>query len=107
MAVKRFEVYLCRLDPTEGSEIRKTRPCVIVSPDEMNSQIRTCVVAPLTSADRSYPTRVPSLFDGKPGQVVLDQMRTLDERRLLRKMGTLDDETAEAVLAALAAMFAR
>ncbi|MEO8539786.1 MAG: type II toxin-antitoxin system PemK/MazF family toxin [bacterium] len=107
MAVKRFDIYLCRLDPTEGSEIRKTRPCVVVSPDEMNGRIRTVIVAPLTSGGRPYPSRVSTTFEGVDGQVVLDQLRTLDERRLVRKLGEIDERTADAVLETLAAMFAK
>ena len=87
MAIGRFDVYLCQLDPTVGSEIRKTRPCVVVSPDEMNLHLRTVIVAPLTSGGRIYPSRVPSSFGGRSGFVVLDQLRTLDAQRLLRRCG--------------------
>ena len=82
MVVKRFEVYLVNLDPTIGSEIKKTRPCLIVSPDEMNRHIATVIVAPMTTKSKNYPTRVSGKFQGKSGQVVLDQLRTVDKRRL-------------------------
>jgi mRNA interferase MazF len=98
MAVNRFEVYLVNLDPTVGSEIQKTRPCLVVSPDEMNHAIRTVIVAPMTTAGQPYPTRVPCRFKGKDGQVVLDQIRTVDRSRLVRKLGRIDARTAVAVL---------
>jgi mRNA interferase MazF len=105
MVVKRFEVYLVNLDPTVGSEIKKTRPCVIVSPDEMNRHIATVIVAPMTTKGRNYPTRVECAFEGKSGQVVLDQLRTVDKKRLVKKMGRIDKTTQRAVLLALAEMF--
>lgn len=86
---RRFEVWLVRLDPTEGSEMRKTRPCLVVSPDEMNRHLRTVIVAPMTTALRSYPTRVRVRFQGKDGDVALDQIRTIDRTRLVRRIGTL------------------
>jgi len=104
--VNRFEVYLVNLDPTVGSEIRKTRPCVVVSPDEMNQYIRTVIVAPMTTKGRSYPTRASCRFQRKDGQVVLDQLRTVDKSRLVRKLGRLDGRTQPKVLAGLAEMFA-
>ncbi len=106
MVVKRFEVYLVSLDPTVGSEIRKTRPCLIVSPDEMNRHIATVVVAPMTTQGRSYPTRVPVRFQGKDGQIVLDQSRTIDKTRLIKRLGRVRPSTQKAVLAVLAEMFA-
>jgi mRNA interferase MazF len=106
MAINRFEVYLVNLDPTVGSEIRKTRPCLVVSPDEMNHHIRTVIVAPLTTKGQSYPTRVACRFKGKDGQVVLDQVRTVDHVRLVRKLGRLDGKTAARVLDVLQKMFA-
>jgi mRNA interferase MazF len=106
MAINRFEVYLINLDPTVGSEIKKTRPCLVVSPDEMNHHVRTVIVAPLTSKGQSYPTRVPCRFKGKNGQVVLDQIRTVDRSRLIRKLGRVADKTAAAVLDVLQEMFA-
>jgi len=106
MAVGRFDVYLVNLDPTVGSEIKKTRPCLIVSPDEMNRHIRTVIIAPMTTKGRQYPTRVPCRFQGKAGQVVLDQIRTVDAARLVRKLGRLDANTGVKVLAVLGEMFA-
>ena len=105
-AARRFDVYLVTLDPTVGSEIRKTRPCVVVSPDEMNQHIRTVLVAPLTSKGTAYPTRVASRFGGRQGQVVLDQLRAVDVRRLTKRLGTLSPSTRAAVLSALSEMFA-
>ncbi len=106
MVVSRFEVYLVRLDPTQGHEIRKTRPALIVSPDEMNRHIETVIVAPMTTKGRAYPTRVPVKFQGKTGQVVLDQLRTVDKSRLVKRLGRLSQTTTARVLALLAEMFA-
>lgn len=106
MVVKRFEVYLVNLDPTVGSEIRKTRPCLIVSPDEMNRYISTVIIAPMTTQGRDYPTRVMCKFEGKSGQVVLDQLRTVDKKRLVKKLGRIEKETQQSVLLTLAEMFA-
>ena len=106
MVVKRFDVHLVSLDPTVGSEIRKTRPCVVVSPDEMNRHIRTVIIAPLTTGGRPYPTRAACRFEGKDGQVVLDQIRTVDRRRLVKRIGRLEGEVCGEVLAILAEMFA-
>lgn len=105
--VKRFEVYLVNLDPTIGSEIQKTRPCAIVSPDEMNRHIQTVIVAPLTTKGRKYPTRIECKFKGKKGQVVLDQIRTMDKTRLVKKLGALTEDTQKDVLRVLAEMFAK
>ena len=106
MTVTRFEVYLVNLDPTVGSEIKKTRPCLVVSPDEMNRYINTVIVAPMTTKGRVYPTRVPCSFGSKEGHVVLDQLRTVDKTRLVKLLGQIDPATATAVLEALAKMFA-
>src|SRR5712692_568491 len=106
MAASRFDVFLVRLDPTEGHEIRKIRPCVVISPDEMNRNIRTLIVAPLTTQGRTYPTRVPVKFRGKTGHIVLDQVRTIDTSRLVKRMGKIDEATARVVLATLGEMFA-
>jgi mRNA interferase MazF len=106
MVVKRFDVYLINLDPTLGGEIRKTRPCVVISPDEMNRFIRTVIVAPMTTKGTSFPTRVACKFRGRHGQVVLDQIRTVDKSRLVKKLGTLESEIQEHVLAILGEMFA-
>ena len=106
MVVEQFGVYLVTLDPTVGSEISKTRPCVVVSPDEMNRHIRTAIVAPLTTTRKRYPTRVPCRFSGKVGEVVLDQIRTVDQSRLGKRLGTLERATARRVLDVLREMFA-
>jgi mRNA interferase MazF len=106
VVVKRFDVYLVALDPTVGSEIRKTRPCLAVSPDEMNRHIATVIVAPMTTKGRPYPSRVPCRFDGKEGQIVLDQLRTVDKTRLTTRLGAIDTRTQKDVLSRLAAMFA-
>lgn len=106
MVVNRFEVHLINLDPTIGSEIQKTRPCLIISPDEMNRFIRTVIVAPMTTRGTGYPTRVKCKFQGKQGQIVLDQIRTVDKTRLVRKLGKLDKQTQAEVLTALGEMFA-
>lgn len=105
MVVNRFEVYIVILDPTIESEIQKTRPCLIISPDEMNHHIATVIVAPMTTKGRSYPTRVACTFQGKEGQVILDQIRTVDKSRLARKLGQIDDETQREVLSVLDEMF--
>jgi mRNA interferase MazF len=106
MEVNRFDVYLVTLDPTLGSEIQKTRPCLVVSPDEMNHHIRTVIVAPMTTKGQPYPTRVPCRFKGKAGQIVLDQIRTVDKTRLVRRLGRLDPKTGMNALALLAELFA-
>ncbi|HKQ07894.1 MAG TPA: type II toxin-antitoxin system PemK/MazF family toxin [Blastocatellia bacterium] len=106
MVVKRFDVYLINLDPTQGREIKKTRPCLILSPDEMNRYINTVIVAPMSTKGRSYPTRVACKFQGKQGQVVLDQIRTVDKVRLVRRLGRIDVATQTSVLSILGEMFA-
>jgi len=90
LVASRFEVFLVRLDPAEGREIRKTRPCLVVSPDEMNRHIDTVIVAPMTTKGRAYPTRVPVRFRRKAGQIVLDQIRTVDKTRLVKRLGQID-----------------
>jgi len=105
MVIKRFDVYLIELDPTQGSEISKTRPCLVISPDEMNRWIRTVIVAPMTTKGQSYPTRVLCEFQGKEGQIVLDQLRAIDKARLVRRLGRIDKATASQVLAVLGEMF--
>jgi mRNA interferase MazF len=104
--VSRFDVYLVALDPTVGSEIQKTRPCLVVSPDEMNRHIATVTVAPMTAQGRPYPSRVRCRFQGKTGWVVLDQLRTVDKERLVRRLGRLSAPAQRAVLATLAELFA-
>jgi len=106
MVVRRFEVYLINLDPTIGNEIQKTRPCLVISPDEMNRFIRTVIVAPMTTKGTSYPTRVACKFKGKQGQIVLDQIRTVDRARLVRRLGKIDKQTETRILSVLGEMFA-
>ena len=106
MEVARFDVFVVNLDPTVGSEIRKSRPCVIVSPDEMNRYVHTVVVAPLTTAGRTYPSRVPVSFADRRGQVVIDQLRTVDKARLAKRLGALRADEATAVLDVLREFFA-
>ena len=107
MVTNRFDVFLISLDPTRGSEIRKTRPCLVISPNDMNDHIRTVIVAPMTTKGRPYPSRVSCTFQGKRGQVVLDQIRTVDKTRLVRRLGTISSGVQTKVLDALQEMFAR
>lgn len=106
MVVKRFEIYFVSLDPTLGSEIRKTRPCLIISPNDLNDHLNTVIVAPLTTTLRKYPTRINCHVDGKDGQIALDQLRTIDKVRLHKKLGKIDETTAQQVLAILKKLFA-
>lgn len=106
MVVKRFDVYLINLDPTIGGEIQKTRPCLVISPDEMNRFIRTIIVAPMTTKGAAYPTRVSCKFQGKQGQIVLDQIRTVDKTRLVRRLGRIDKRIQTEVLSVLDEIFA-
>jgi len=106
LVVRRFEVWLVNLDPTVGIEIQKTRPCLIVSPDELNRNIATVIVAPMTTRGKNYPTRIPCEFQEKSGQVVLDQLRTVDKTRLTKRLGSLGTDEQRAVLQALAELFA-
>jgi len=103
--VKRFEIYLANLDPTVGSEIKKSRPCLVISPDEMNRFIATVIVSPMTTKRRDYPSRVSCVFQGKQGQVVLDQIRTVDKTRLVKRLGKIGPQTQSEVLSVLAEMF--
>jgi len=105
MEVKRFEVYLVNLDPTVGSEIKKSRPCLVISPDELNRFIATVIVAPMTTKGRDYPSRVSCVFQGKQAQVVLDQIRTVDKARLVKRLGKVGPQTQSEVLSSLAEMF--
>jgi mRNA interferase MazF len=105
MEVSRFDVFLVALDPTIGHEIKKTRPCAVVSPDEMNRHIGTVIIAPMTTKGRDYPTRVACTFQGVEGQVVLDQLRTVDKTRLVKKLGRLSPSAADRVLDVLTEMF--
>jgi mRNA interferase MazF len=105
-SVNRGQVYLVRLDPTLGSEIQKTRPCVIVSPDELNDHLQTVIIAPMTSGGRAYPWRPRCRFQGRAGFVVLDQLRTVDVERLVKPIGRLEDQMVLVVLERLQDMFA-
>ena len=107
MVTKRFEVYLVNLDPTLGSEIKKTRPCLVISPDEMNEYIASVIVAPMTTKGRDYPTRVNCLFEGKEGQIVLDQVHTVDKVRIVKRLGKVNAGTQKEVLAVLMETFSR
>ena len=104
--IKRYEVYLVKLNPTMGSEIQKTRPCLVISPDEMNHHIKTIIIAPMTTAGKDYPTRVTCKFKKKQGQIVLDQIRTLDKSRLIKKLGTIDSKAQLEVISTLQRLFA-
>jgi mRNA interferase MazF len=106
MEINRFAVFLVNLDPTVGHEIKKTRPCLIISPNEMNRHISTVIVAPMTSKGRNYPTRISCSFQGKSGQIVLDQIRTVDKRRLVKKLGAISKNTQTKTLNLLHEMFA-
>lgn len=106
MVVHRFDVFLVNLDPTVGAEIKKTRPCVVISPDELNQNLRTAIVAPMTTKGRPYATRIACRFKGKNGQIVLDQVRTVDQSRLVKRWGRLDGNVRRTVLNVLQEMFA-
>lgn len=105
MVINRFAIYLVDLNPTKGSEIAKTRPCVVISPNVVNSRLKTVIVAPLTSTLKSYPTRIDSVFDNKTGQIALDQLRSVDKLRLRKYLGQLTDDTAQEVSDSLVALF--
>ncbi|MFZ0478540.1 MAG: type II toxin-antitoxin system PemK/MazF family toxin [Terriglobales bacterium] len=101
------DVWLVTLDPTQGAEIQKTRPCLVVSPNEMNEHLRTVIVAPMTTVMRSYATRISARFQGKQGQVALDQLRAIDRQRLIRKLGKIATSVAQSVSERLVEMFVR
>jgi mRNA interferase MazF len=103
---RRGEVHLVALDPTKGSEIRKTRPCVIVSPNELNQHLRTLLVVPMTTGGHAYPWRVPCRFQRRSGLVAVDQLRTIDRERLVGRLGKLAPATVREVLQVLQEMFA-
>jgi mRNA interferase MazF len=105
MEVKRFDVFLVDLDPTVGHEITKTRPCAVISPDEMNRHIGTVIIAPMTTKGREYPTRVPCTFQEVEGRIVLDQIRTVDKTRLVKRLGRLSSTTSDRLLSVLIEMF--
>jgi mRNA interferase MazF len=106
MVVNRFDVFLVNLDPAVLSEIKKARPCLVISPDEMNRHIRTIIVAPMTTAGKDYPTRVSCTFKKKMGQIVLDQIRTIDKIRLIKELGVIDPDTRSEVISVLQRLFA-
>jgi mRNA interferase MazF len=106
MVVAQFDVFLVALDPTIGSEIQKTRPCLVISPNEMNQHLATAIVAPMTTKGKPYPSRIPIHFQGKDGLIVLDQIRTVDKTRLVKKLGSIDDDDQKAVLSLLLEIFA-
>ena len=106
MVAERFDVFIVNLDPTVGSEIKKSRPCVVISPDEMNRHLATVIVAPMTTRGKDYPSRIPCVFQGKDGHIVLDQIRTVDKSRLARKLGTIAEDEQTEALSTLAELFA-
>jgi len=106
MDVKRFDVFLINLNPAKGHEIQKVRPCLVISPDEMNQHISTVIIAPMTTKGRNYPTRIACVFQGKKGRIVLDQIRTIDKTRLVKNLGTISMSARSSVLATLKEMFA-
>ena len=103
--VKQFDVYLVSLDPTKGSEIKKTRPCLVISPDEMNKALNTVLIAPMTTTLRNYPTRVKTTFQGKKGDIALDQIRAIDKKRLVKQLGSIHHAAATKTLSVLQEMF--
>jgi len=105
MVVKRFEVWLVNLDPTVGREIRKSRPCLIISPDVTNKHLATVTAAPMTSTIKAYPTRVTCVFQKRQGQIALEQIRTLDKQRLVKKLGKMDQNTSKVVCDLLVQFF--
>lgn len=105
VTIHRFDVFLISLNPTLGHEIKKTRPCLIISPDEMNDFLATIIIAPMTTKTREYPTRVSVNFADKQGEIVLDQIRTVDRLRLIKKLGTISEHEAVAVLNVLQKLF--
>lgn len=102
---ERFDIFLINLDPTKGSEIKKTRPCVVISSNEINFNLSTIIVAPMTTKKRKYPTRIPLKFDSKEGQIALDQMRTVDQSRLMKKLGKIEKKTQKHLVETLIEMF--
>ena len=103
--VKRFEIYLVNLDPTVGVEIQKRRPCLVISPDEMNRNVKTAIIAPMTTKSRNFPTRIACKFEGKNGFIVLDQIRSIDKTRLIKKLGEISEEAQVKVLEKLQEIF--
>lgn len=105
MEIRQYQIILVNLDPTVGSEIKKTRPCVVISPDEMNNHLRTVVIAPMTTSSKKYPTRVEIKHDNKIGWIVLDQIRTIDKQRILKDLGKLSRSEIKEVKAILKETF--
>jgi mRNA interferase MazF len=105
LVANRFDVFLVNLDPTMGAEMKKTRPCLIVSPDESNRHLRTVVIAPMTSKGRAYPTRVPAVFQEQEGQIVIDQIRVISRERLVKRLGKIEAKTQREVVSTLQAFF--
>ena len=105
ISASRFDVFLVFLDPSHGHEIKKTRPCVIVSPDELNRDLQTVIIAPMIKTARNFPTRIKTTFDGKIGNIMLEQLRTVDRTRLIKKLGTLDPKSSTRILNTVQAMF--
>jgi mRNA interferase MazF len=103
--VKRYDVYLINLDPTIGHEIKKSRPCLVISPDELNQYISTVIVAPMTTKGRNYPTRISCIFQEKKGQIILDQIRVVDKIRLIKRLGKIDTEIQKEVTSTLLELF--
>jgi mRNA interferase MazF len=103
--VKRFDVYLVNLDPTVGHEIKKNRPCLVISPDELNRNISTVIVAPMTTKGRNYPTRVSCTFNDKKGQILLEQMRAVDKTRLVKRLGKVGSFVQAQVFSVLSELF--
>jgi mRNA interferase MazF len=97
MKVEQYHVYLINLDPTIGYEIKKTRPCVVISPDEMNRNIGTVIIAPMTTKTHNFPTRVPLTFSGKKGWIVLDQLRTIDKNRIVKELGSIKESSVVSI----------
>ena len=106
MVINRFDVFLVNLDPTVGHEIKKTRPCLIISPNEMNHNISTIIIAPMTTKGKNYPTRISCTFHGRNGQITLDQIRTIDKKRLVKKMGVISKTAQTKTLNVLQEIFA-
>ena len=106
MVIERFHIFLVRLDPTLGAKTAKTRPCVIVSPDELNRSVSTVIIAPMTTVRRGWPTRIEVGFQNKTGEIALDQIRAVDKSRLVKRLGKLDSRTADSVLDTLGELFA-
>ena len=106
MVVRRFDVWLCRLDPAVGGEIQKTRPCIVASPDEANKHLKVVTIVPLTSGFKPYPSRVAVQFDGQTGQIAVDQIRTIDKTRMIKRLGSITDGEAQEMCARIGDYFA-